>query len=335
MERVESSQPEDDRRIEVSGVVYGIGIHGNLPTAFRRYLLPRDAEADEADDDLEVTYRTVDSVPETKEIWESEPGGPDTPGRLTLSRLPRGFGLTVCGEERGSLRCTAKTLEIQWSSRAISAVAHHLFAYALPLWLETRGVPVLHGSAVALGDRAVGFIGPSGVGKSVLCAELLNLGCGFVTDDGIALQRGTEGTWRCPQGPPWLRLWPSGLAGRLDVAPESLPRVVEIGDKRRLHLTPDRRPPLPLAAIYVLRRRSGREEPIQVSPFTPRKSLIRLLEHGVAAAPAAALGLGGKRFEHLADAAEKIAVQQLEYPSGVDSAARILEAIEGDLEEAQ
>jgi hypothetical protein len=195
---------------------------------------------------------------------------------------------------------------------------------------------VLHGSAVTVGGRAIGFLGASGGGKSVLCAELLRLGCGFVADDGLALERGAEGAWLCLPGPPGLRLWPSGLASRLAVAAERLPRVRGGGDKRWLPVSGLGRRPSParprLAALYELRRRADPGGPLRLAPYTPRQALLRLVEHGVAAAPAAALGLARRRLALLADVAEKVPLRRLSFASAGDSAAEILAAIEGDLE---
>lgn len=326
----------EDRLTEVSGVVYGTRVRGRLPEDFQAYLLPspRNVDGDEASRTLQVTYRRVDPLSpmeEVEEIWESEPGDSDTPGRLTLSRGPEGgFGLTVCGEERGHLRSTGETIEVQWAGSATGA-AHHLFAYGLPLWLETRGVPVLHGSVVAVGDRAVGFLGSTGMGKSVLSAELVERGCGFLADDGLALERGEDDTWWCLHGPPVWRLWPSGLEGRLGIEAESLPKVVEMGEKRRWSFAAASPSRLPLAAIYVLRRRPDPQAPVRLSRCRPRETLTRFLEHGVAAAPATALGLAGRRFELLADVAEHVPMRRLTYPSHSDTAERILGALEEDL----
>lgn len=333
-----------DDFVEVSGAVYGVRVRGRLPAAFRPYLLPTpDAPADAAGPAgaVELAYRTLGELPQVEETWGSEAEGPGGIVRLALFRLPGGFGLTVAGEGRGLFRCTSRRIDVEWTPSGVGA-AHYLFTYALPLWLETEGVPVLHASAVAVGGRAVGFVGPSGVGKSVLCAELLRLGCGFVADDGLALRR-TAGTgaWRAAPGPPLLRLWPSGLEGRLGVPAEGLPRVHETLDKRRLGLPGGAAeaavpPPdgLPLAAVYALRREPGGEGRVEISATRPRDALVQLLEHGVAAAPAAALGLSGRRLGLLADLAETVPVRPLRFPSGADSAGRVLEAIRKDLEES-
>jgi hypothetical protein len=332
--------------VEVSGTVYGVRVRGRLPATFRSYLLPATgtpAGAAGPAGAVELAYRTLDDLPEVEETWATEAEGPGGTVRLALFRTPGGFGLTVAGEGRGLYRCTPRRIDAEWAApdpRQGTGAAHYLFTYALPLWLETEGVPVLHASAVAVGGRAVGFVGPSGVGKSVLCAELLRLGCGFVADDGLALRRGPgPGAWRAAPGPPLLRLWPSGLEGRLGVPASGLPRVHETLDKRRLELlggaAEAAAPPpdgLPLAAVYSLRREPGGEARVEISPCRPRDALVQLLEHGVAAAPAAALGLSGRRLDLLAHLAETVPVRQLRFPSGADSAVRVLDAITTDLE---
>lgn len=54
--------------------------------------------------------------------------------------------------------------------------------------LYQRGVTVLHASAVSDGSRAIAFCGPTGIGKSTLAAALCSAGCGFVSDDVLAVR---------------------------------------------------------------------------------------------------------------------------------------------------
>jgi len=318
---------------ELAGTVYGVQVRGRLPEAFRRYL--RDGSSPGRDEALEVSFRTVGRLPESDEIWHSEAPVEAGGERFALFRSPGGFGLSVSAAGRGLFLCTRAAMEIVWSTPAGSA-PHYFTSHALPLWLEWRGVPVLHASAVTVAGTAVAFVGPSGAGKSVLCAELLRLGCGFVADDGLALRRTSAGAWSCSPGPPLVRLWPSGLQARLGVSPAGLPRALETTDKRSLRpedaadaaIVPQE---VPVGALYLLERHAGAGEPVTTSACHAREALVRLIEHGVAAAAIAALGLSARRLELLAGLVEEVPVRRLAFPSAADSAAGVRDAIRRDL----
>ncbi|MFP3940662.1 MAG: hypothetical protein ACLF0P_10175 [Thermoanaerobaculia bacterium] len=365
----------------VVGTVYGVPLWGRLPAAFREYLLPPEGmpssvagrtvasasggdgerspaaePRDGAIEPLEVRYRQVAGLPQVDEIWASEPAGPEDAGRFGLFRLPEppdGFGLTVTFPGRGLFRCGPRAVEIDWTGSEAGA-AHAFFAYALPLWLEAAGVPVLHGCGVVLGGRAVGFLGRSGVGKSTLCAELVRRGCPFLSDDGLALRRDGDRGWRCAAGPPFLRLWPSALEGRLGTSGEGLPRVHDGVEKRRLSVEKvveeavdeavkgagregalpggEAASGAPLGGLYLLDRRPGSGGPVEVLPCRGPDALAALIEHSVCAAPAAALGLSARRLHLLADLAEGTRVRRLRYPSGSGAAGPVRDAILRDLD---
>ncbi len=323
---------------KISGAAFGVRVHGRLPRSFEPYLLPAGDGAEPGPArELRVAYRCVEELrrpaPGDEEIWSS---ATETGGRFALFHRSGGFRLDVADLGRGRFEVSPGALEIEWTAEGTGA-PHYLFTYALPLWLETEGVPVLHASAVSTGELAVAFVGPSGAGKSVLCAELLRHGCGFVADDGLALRRRAGGDWWCSPGPRLLRLWPSGLARRsleAGVAIEGLPRVHESIEKRAVSPAGlergDGSAPAadrPLAAVYVLRRRPEASGGVAISDLAPRDALVELLGHGVAGAPAAALGRSARRLDLLTDLARKVPVRRLDYPSGTDSAARLLEAI--------
>lgn len=331
---------------DLAGLVYGVRIRGRLPASFRPYLRTPAGEGNGAVDSLELRYRRIEELPEVEEIWATEeeagPGG----GRFALFRHPGGFGLTVSDQGRGLFYCDRRTIEIAWTAAGTGA-PHSLFSHALPLWLETRGVPVLHGSVVATGGRAVGLVGASGVGKSLLAAELAGLGFVLLADDGLALRRDEAGGWRAFHGPPLLRLWPSAL-DRLGIAAGELPRVHPALAKRRLRLEEEDGGALaeagggspatgvPLAALYLLERRpeprSAGEERLEIRACPPREALVRLIEHSVAAAPAAVLGLSERRLELLAAVVEHVPVRHLRFPSGAGSAEQVRTAILRDLD---
>lgn len=326
---------------EVSGLAFGVAVRGRLPADFAVFLRTPEAAARPPRRDLEVGYRAVPRLAEVEEVWVAEPREPVTRDRFALFRQPEGFGLSVRAEDTGGFgsaglfRIGARRIDVEWLPGGAGA-AHAFFTYALPLWLEARGVTVLHASAVALGGRVVAFVGPSGVGKSTLCAELVRAGGGFVADDGLAIEEDAAGGWRCLPGPPWLRLWPSALEGRLGVSAGELPRVHPALDKRRLPAAGESDTPaggLPLAAVYLVERgpgAAGGGAPA-IDACTRRDALLRLVEHSLAAAPLAALGLAEERLDRLGRLAAWVAVRRFHLPAGADSAHRVREAILADL----
>lgn len=320
--------------MDVSGVAYGVRVRGNLPAEFRPYLRsPADRGAGAASS-LDVRIEAVHELPEVEPIWATDPS-PETAGRMALFREPAGFGLRVDGEGSGLFRITPGAIAIEWVPGGAGA-AHYFFAYALPLWLESTGVPVLHASAVSFGARAVAFVGPSGMGKSTLCAGLVRSGCSFVADDGLPLREDENGAWWCAPGPPWLKLWPSALERQLGVPAADLPRVQDSLEKRMMACAGDDPSALPagleLAAVYVLDglMRDARE--VTIRSCAARDALVRLIEHSLAPAPVASLGLSAQRLDRLARVVARAPVKRLRYPAGGDRWRQIHRAILEDLQ---
>lgn len=71
--------------------------------------------------------------------------------------------------------------------------------------LLLRGYFLLHGACVKIGDKALGFCGPSGVGKSTLALGFIQAGYKVYSDDVIALKIEEEKLMMYP-GFPRLRL---------------------------------------------------------------------------------------------------------------------------------
>ena len=65
------------------------------------------------------------------------------------------------------------------------------FAQVLPLAAALQGLEILHASAVVLDGRALGFVAPSGTGKTSLAINLAAAGAELLTDDVLALDVST------------------------------------------------------------------------------------------------------------------------------------------------
>ena len=313
-----------------AGLVYGVRVEGHLPVGFEPWLRRLDGPRKAS---LELTYRTVAALPTGDRIWAAQPTA-RTMGGLALFREPEGFGLTVARAGSGLFRVTADTIAIEWVPDG-AGPAPYFFSFALPLWLEWRGVPVLHASAVSLGDRVIAFLGSSGSGKSTLCAYLVRSGQPFVADDGLPLFEGDGAGWRCAHGPPFFKLWPSALERHLEASAKELPRVQDFQEKRLLACpwsrVVDPEADLQVAAVYVLEASPGEEGGVTIQECTARESLILLLEHSLAGAPLAALGLAAERFERLSRVATRTPVRYLRYPVAGDRWPAAWQAIQADL----
>ncbi|HEX5375603.1 MAG TPA: hypothetical protein VFW48_05550 [Solirubrobacterales bacterium] len=159
---------------------------------------------------------------------------------------------------------------------------HRIVSSAACTLLAMRGDLVLHASAVAIGDRAVLFCGPTGRGKSTLALALGEAGHGVLSEDGIAidLERGAPVAFPGARG---IRVRSSDADGgrRTDLAPDP---------------GPSEPPPCPVAAVVLLGERGGA---LTVEPLEAARALALLtpnLTHsGGRGAIAAAFG----RLAHL------------------------------------
>jgi hypothetical protein len=153
----------------------------------------------------------------------------------------RGFGRYLVAADGMEVRCER------------GAVVEHaqerfLFAQVLPLASVLRGFELLHASAVSLNGAGIAFAGPSGTGKTTLATRLVLRGSGFLTDDALALERGTENPIAHP-GPPYVAVF-AGDDGQADIVAQ-IGQVVGTSDKLNVLLPVEARP-VPLRVVYHL-----------------------------------------------------------------------------------
>jgi hypothetical protein len=85
-------------------------------------------------------------------------------------------------------------------------VQEWLLHYALPLLLVSEGhLQLLHGSAVQIGRQAVGFLAPSGGGKTTLAEYFLQRGHGFFTDEKLGVVARRQRVLAVPSTPFYRR----------------------------------------------------------------------------------------------------------------------------------
>lgn len=123
-----------------------------------------------------------------------------------------------------------------------------------------RGRMVLHASAVAVGDAAALFAGPSGGGKSTLAAALNRRGYPCVSDDVSGIDFSSGAPVVLPDGR-MLKLW-ADTVSHLEMGERQGPAIRRALGK--FYVEPqstavDRA--LPVAAVYVLRAASETQAP--------------------------------------------------------------------------
>jgi hypothetical protein len=153
-----------------------------------------------------------------------------------------------------------------------------LLGPALGLILHQRKKLVLHASAVAVGEKAIVFLGGQGWGKSTLAAALHVRGHKMLADDVTAMQIDSG----CPKvwpGFPQLKLWPDSVTALGD-SPETLPLLHPDFAKRAFRVAAGfPRCPLPLERIFVL---ATGERP-EIESLRPQEGLLELIRHSYAA----------------------------------------------------
>ena len=171
--------------------------------------------------------------------------------RYRLARSPSGLRLEY--SHAGAFDISADGTEIVWYRRPdaqLELVRAIALGSVLALALELAGLLCLHGSAVAIGGRAVAFVGPKHHGKSTLATALTAAGARLIGDDLLAIAPGPPALVR--PGVASVRLW-SDTARALEI--ESLCGHVISGVKTTAAGFAERalvQTPTALAAVYVL-----------------------------------------------------------------------------------
>ncbi|RRA47447.1 hypothetical protein [Acidipila sp. EB88] len=142
--------------------------------------------------------------------------------------------------QRGLILCTST------ADATPELVRYWFLQKALPLYLLLSGyVEMLHASAIAVGDRVVGFLAPSGTGKSTMVHHFLSMGHALIADEHLMVLPGT--TTVVPTIP-YLRQR----------------RIAEsLGDCAAAYCAA----PRPLQALYLLQR-AGKQEPVRIEQLS-------------------------------------------------------------------
>lgn len=146
-----------------------------------------------------------------------------------------------------------------------------LLGSVLGALLMQRGLLVLHGNAVRIGDRCMVCVGTSGAGKSSLAAGFFRRGHALLADDVVPV----DADGRALPGIPRIKLW-RDTAEHLAIDVQHLRRVRPALEKYSYpvdrQFTPE---PLPIRWIYVLD--SDPAEQVRLQPLLGMRRFAPLL----------------------------------------------------------
>ena len=213
----------------------------------------------------------------------------------------------------------------------------HLLGTVLAYWLERRGVPVLHASAVSVGDRSVAFLGTNKAGKSSLSVSLMRRGYPLLSDDLVGLQITDSGVEARP-GFPSMRMWPDLARYVTGERWAQLPLAHPRFEKRRTAVGPegfghfiDR--VQPIACLYLPERvrDAGASSPIRIETVSPGEAIFEFLRESFLPQLTQAAGFAPGRLKVFSMLTAKVPVRRLTYPAGFEHlnavSARILEDV--------
>jgi len=235
--------------------LYGLTVRSELP--LHQHRPPADPEAVDLTITVGEPILQTDELPLGKRLLHLKVDKQYfTAGRTDDGFLLRFFG--TCDVRLDAALTSAVIHPIAGTDPALLAVlaGGTLLAFALAM----RGEPVLHASAVQIGESALAFVGSSGMGKSTTATLMCADGALLITDDLLRLDLSrTPPT--CSLGATELRL--RKAAGDLSERFAAAPGRRTTGDARDALATPaSTTEGLPLTAIVIpLPDKSERTEP--------------------------------------------------------------------------
>lgn len=313
--------------------LYGLNLASDFPFA---------TQLTEGDGKPDLTFRLVDMPPATG--WDK--GTPAFASSPELDGVEESLVYVYRHGDYDVLRCTDIADYYLWSNSIVCHLLNpiyeylveiHLLGIAFSLWLELRGVPALHASAIAVEGQAIVFLGANKGGKSTLAASLVQAGYPLLTDDVLPVDN-LGGTYVGRPGYPQMRMWPDQAVhflGRYEnlglVHPAYSKRRVPIGVKGGMGTFRDE--PAPLACLYLPERRQPGESEngIEVDTVPRTEALMALIGRSFLPHTVEGLGLQPRRLNFFASLLAKVPVRRFVYPEGYDRLPEVRRALLDDL----
>ncbi|MDM4769032.1 hypothetical protein [Solimonas sp. SE-A11] len=183
-----------------------------------------------------------------------------------------------------------------------------LLGSAFGALLFQRGLLVLHGNAIQVGDRAMICVGHSGAGKSTLAAAFLRRGYNILADDVVPV----DAQCRALPGFPRIKLW-QDTASRMQIDTAGLRRIRPGMEKFNFPVvTQFADCALPVRWIYIL---SGENQPdIQLDPVAGMDRFLPLRDNTYRVSFLKGMGLNGKHLRLIGQVAARIRLVRVTRP---------------------
>ncbi len=244
-------------------------------------------------------------------------------------RTPQGFLVRFPGQADFTIEIEGREIACAPVPSIAAEVPESLFHNAIiPLLGNHDGGLFLHGSAVSVGARAIGFLAPSRRGKTTLAGGFARQGHAFLTEDVLELCL-KDGVYMVQPSRPVLRLFDDSAAYLLGEA--SKPGVRAKREMAAGDALPFENREMPLSALYLLG--TGERGNIAIEQFGPAAALAELMQHGFI------LDVEDKprlrrHFDRLGELASNVPVFTLDFPRDYAQLPRVVEGIVRHVEAA-
>ncbi len=211
-----------------------------------------------------------------------------------------------------------------------------LLGPVLSYWLERRGIPALHASAVVVEGSAVAFLASNGGGKTALAAALMQAGHPLLTDDILPLEE-RRGTFVGRPGYPQMRMWPDEAMHFMGDT-RGL-EAIHLGHRKRRIPVGSGGPGAfldvasSLDCLYLPVRRAdvGTRGAVDIEPVGFGDAVIELVRNSFIPFLVEAVGLQPQRLSFFARLVAQVPMRRLSYPSGFDRLPKVAGAILEDV----
>jgi hypothetical protein len=207
---------------------------------------------------------------------------------------------------------------------------YYVMGPAMAVALYQRGLLVLHGSSVLVGDCAVAFLGGKGAGKSTTAMQLQVLGIPMLSDDIVAVELRPDSEATTVAGPPLVRLSEQTLISGNEGLTDEAVRF-NTGKRSYIFERSDSTPKtkVRLARVYLLED----SDDFSVETIPPGRAVVEVAKHLYLGEISTQLASTRSDFELCSRLIDRVKVATLRRPKNTSVFTRLIQTIRRDLVE--